>query len=228
MKTIGERLGYLISSLGYNVNSFSKGLGYSNNSVTIGRIITESRMPSSETMLKISEHFPKVNMDWLLTGRGSMELQPNIYGQSDAITPILPNMVIEGDATVCDAAPTVGNNGMIPLSKTEKNEDMCSLHPVPINNFDKKSAFAPDENNDGDNARKSATVVGFTQVQNKSIRDVNGKNIVIDTGDNNVNRAGDDFFSDDNAWLLKAQNQALQKEIEYLKSRLETKKKLSR
>jgi phage repressor protein C with HTH and peptisase S24 domain len=73
MQTISERLGELISTLGYNVNSFSKEIGYSNNNVTIGRIIADKeKMPSAETMQKISNKFPDVSLDWLITGRGAM------------------------------------------------------------------------------------------------------------------------------------------------------------
>jgi hypothetical protein len=73
MQTISERLGELIGKLGHNVNSFSKEIGYSNNNVTIGRIISDKeKMPSAETMQKISNRFTDVNLDWLLTGKGKM------------------------------------------------------------------------------------------------------------------------------------------------------------
>jgi transcriptional regulator with XRE-family HTH domain len=73
MKTINERLNDLITTLGYNITSFSKELGYTNNNVTIGRIVNDKdKMPSADTMLKIAHRFNNVNLDWLLTGEGEM------------------------------------------------------------------------------------------------------------------------------------------------------------
>lgn len=82
MITISERLQHLISLLGHNPNSFSKALGYSNNNVTIGRIINDtSKKPSVETLEKIFKTFPKVNPTWLLTGDGN----PLLDKESSAI-----------------------------------------------------------------------------------------------------------------------------------------------
>ncbi len=95
-QTISERLEILIRELGLNSNSFSKALGYSNNNVTIGRIINDKeKSPSYDTLQKILEAFPRINPTWLLTGeapifRGeALEAAPNSYSDKFLI-PLLP------------------------------------------------------------------------------------------------------------------------------------------
>lgn len=66
-----ERIEFIIEREGLNKNSFSKAIGISNN-VTITRIINEHRTPSRATCKKIVSAFPLYNLEWLLTGEGSM------------------------------------------------------------------------------------------------------------------------------------------------------------
>lgn len=78
MQTVSERIEALIESLDMNQNSFSKALGYTNNNVTIGRIIADrSKKPSFDTLEKILKTFPQINPAWLLTGSGPMFIEGN-------------------------------------------------------------------------------------------------------------------------------------------------------
>lgn len=66
-----ERIETVIEHLGLNKNSFSREIGLSNN-VTIGRIIKQKRNPSYGTLRKITNRFPEISYEWLLTGKGEM------------------------------------------------------------------------------------------------------------------------------------------------------------
>jgi hypothetical protein len=78
MQTVSERIEALIEALKMNQNSFSKALGYSNNNVTIGRIIADrNKKPSFDTLEKILRKFPQINPAWLLTGSGPMLIEGN-------------------------------------------------------------------------------------------------------------------------------------------------------
>ena len=68
MENFSDRLEHLLAFLAENKTSFSKKIGMSNN-VTIGRIINENRAPSFEVLLKISNAYPEVNLNWLITGK---------------------------------------------------------------------------------------------------------------------------------------------------------------
>jgi len=69
--TISERIKFIISELGYNINSFSKLINISNN-VTIGRIVNENRNPSYDVLAKIIRTLGSLNARWLITGEGEM------------------------------------------------------------------------------------------------------------------------------------------------------------
>lgn len=68
---ISERIKFLISELGYNMNTFSKQIGLTNN-VTVGKIINEKRNPSYDVTMKILNRFPEVNTHWFVTGEGDI------------------------------------------------------------------------------------------------------------------------------------------------------------
>lgn len=72
-----ERIKAVIDHYGLNKNSFSKEIGYNQNT-TIGRLINEGRVPSSKTVKMITARFPEVSYDWLITGRGDMLTEPNV------------------------------------------------------------------------------------------------------------------------------------------------------
>jgi len=90
-----ERIEKVIEHLGLNKNSFSKEIGLSNN-VTIGRIIKQKRTPSSGTLRKISNRFPEISYEWLLTGSGDMiksRSKSKQKNQSTTITEKSPEQV---------------------------------------------------------------------------------------------------------------------------------------
>ncbi len=83
-----ERIEKVIEHLGLNKNRFSREIGLSNN-VTIGRIIKQKRNPSYGTLRKITNRFPEISYEWLLTGQGEMiKSQPK---PKQDITTILKN-----------------------------------------------------------------------------------------------------------------------------------------
>ncbi len=78
-----ERIEKVIEYLNLNKNSFSKEIGYNQNT-TIGRIINEKRTPTEKTLQKITDRFTQISYDWLRTGRGTMlieneEIQASVF-----------------------------------------------------------------------------------------------------------------------------------------------------
>ena len=65
------RIQQLIDHYELNVSSFSKSIGLKGN-VTIYKIVKGESSPSFATLLKIKENYPEVNIDWILTGEGTM------------------------------------------------------------------------------------------------------------------------------------------------------------
>lgn len=77
--TVGERLMEVIRHYNLNVNSFSKEIGLSGNTV-IGRIVgTTDRAPSFAIMQKIAFKYPELNFFWILTGHGEMLVDNGQY-----------------------------------------------------------------------------------------------------------------------------------------------------
>ena len=79
---VSERLLSLISELGLNQSQFAKKMGLSPSSIT--NITGERRSrPSFVILEKIAKHFPSVNMNWFLTGVGSIMLKDESEGESE-------------------------------------------------------------------------------------------------------------------------------------------------
>ncbi len=66
-----QRIQKILEYYKLNKSSFSKAIGYTQNS-TINRIIKERRKPSKKTLEKILQKFPEISYDWLFYDRGSM------------------------------------------------------------------------------------------------------------------------------------------------------------
>lgn len=87
-----ERILKVIEYLNINKNTFSKEIGFANNS-TINRLIAEERVPSRATLEKIVNRFPQINYDWLLTGEGEMiketKTKNHPYNEAKPLTDIM-------------------------------------------------------------------------------------------------------------------------------------------
>lgn len=77
MKEAHERVKAVMEHFNLNKNSFSKAIGYNQNT-TIGRLVNEGRKPSQKTLDMIVARFPEISMEWLLTGRGEMLTEPKL------------------------------------------------------------------------------------------------------------------------------------------------------
>jgi transcriptional regulator with XRE-family HTH domain len=69
--TINARIKQIISLKQLTISSFSRKIGLVNG-VTISKIINQNRKPSSKTIGRIINAFPKINYDWLVNGEGEM------------------------------------------------------------------------------------------------------------------------------------------------------------
>lgn len=73
--TMNTRMKKVIDYLGLSVLAFTRKCGISEG--CIRKVIVENTSITSTSLQKIAENFPEINLDWLLTGRGSM-----LYGES--------------------------------------------------------------------------------------------------------------------------------------------------
>ena len=71
--TINDRIGLIIKDLGLNNNSFSVIVG--TNPTVIHNIVKGRNAPGFELFSKIALSFDNINMNWLITGNGSMHVQ---------------------------------------------------------------------------------------------------------------------------------------------------------
>ena len=71
--TINNRIDLIIKELGFNNNSFSGIVG--TNPTVIHNIIKGRNAPGFELLSKIALSFGKINMNWLITGKGNMYVQ---------------------------------------------------------------------------------------------------------------------------------------------------------
>lgn len=76
---MNTRLKQFINYKGVSILSFAKKCGISEGSIR--KVLNENTSITSTSLQKIAENFPEINLDWLLTGRGSM-----IYGESITTT----------------------------------------------------------------------------------------------------------------------------------------------
>lgn len=73
-ETVGQRLKFLIETLGMKTGAFSRVLGVSETNV---RNYTErNSKPGADFLEKLIMHFEQINLTWLLTGRGEPLILP--------------------------------------------------------------------------------------------------------------------------------------------------------
>lgn len=72
---ISKRLRIIMNHYQLNKNSLSKKLGYTNNNMTVAKILESDSSPSYKTLLKIMQTFSEINGHWLLTGEGEMFIE---------------------------------------------------------------------------------------------------------------------------------------------------------
>lgn len=70
-KNVSMRFNALVKALGYNISSFARALGYER-SDKLYNIQKGKYCPSFEILYDITKNFVYVNVDWLITGKGSM------------------------------------------------------------------------------------------------------------------------------------------------------------
>lgn len=71
METLQERLKFIMKMNNLNASSFADRVGVQRSSVS--HILTGRNKPSLDFIQKTLKEFPRVNGDWLITGRGEVE-----------------------------------------------------------------------------------------------------------------------------------------------------------
>lgn len=94
MESIAERLLAFRQSTGLNKRAFAERISL--DSGLYGRYETGFNKPSYETLEKIASTFPKLSLNWLMLGKGEMEVS---HKAAPAPTPGLTT----GPATVAEA-----------------------------------------------------------------------------------------------------------------------------
>ena len=75
VEDIGNRITTLINATGLTNNSFAAKIGTS--SAVISHITTGRNKPNLELIYKITKVYTNVNIEWLILGKRSMQLDPN-------------------------------------------------------------------------------------------------------------------------------------------------------
>jgi len=75
VEDIGNRIITLINATGLTNNSFAAKIGTS--SAVISHITTGRNKPNLELIYKITKVYTNVNIEWLILGKSSMQLDPN-------------------------------------------------------------------------------------------------------------------------------------------------------
>lgn len=86
MNTEGERIRYYIEKQGVSVRSFcvKNNIGYSG----FHQVLQDSRNLGMIVLKQIIEAYPNLNVNWLLTGRGNVEIDTEAEGAMKDLQPI--------------------------------------------------------------------------------------------------------------------------------------------
>ncbi|WP_196890400.1 helix-turn-helix domain-containing protein [Aureivirga marina] len=102
MNSIGERMDFLIKTLGISKTKFAISIGVG--SQYVSRLTSDSINIGLKLMSQIEEAFPEVNFNWLLFGKGEMflndetnivEEEPAVYDVSEKKIPVEKDFSIE-------------------------------------------------------------------------------------------------------------------------------------
>lgn len=86
-KLVSDRFNELLEALGLTVTSFSKELGY-DRSDKFYNISKGKYFPSFEILQEITNNFVNIDMNWLISGRGSMFFDKNTLSNTYPNTPL--------------------------------------------------------------------------------------------------------------------------------------------
>ena len=90
MNSEGDRLRYYIESKGFTIRRFCKesGLIYT----SFHPILQDARPLGMNILKKIIEFFPNLNINWVLTGKGTVEIDPEDENALREPSPIYGNI----------------------------------------------------------------------------------------------------------------------------------------
>jgi hypothetical protein len=86
MQTEGERLRYYIETKGFSILKFCKESGLLYNS--FHPILQDARPLGMNILKKIIEFFPNLNVNWVLTGKGNVEIDQKEGGALNEPNPV--------------------------------------------------------------------------------------------------------------------------------------------
>ncbi len=121
MEDISTRIAELIDQSGLSHTEFAERIGTS--SATVSHILKGRNKPSLQVVLQIKSNFTNVNMDYLLSGEGSLfEKSPESFPSSDfPVSDVqAPSFPIEGVRKV-EVSGVPSNQGIIDTTKTQES-----------------------------------------------------------------------------------------------------------
>lgn len=82
---VSTRIETLVKTLSENVNNFTEEIG--GTPAKYYKLIKGETKPNFDTLYEILNHWPEINGDWILTGRGEMMGQPQFGRRADDVVP---------------------------------------------------------------------------------------------------------------------------------------------
>ena len=110
-----ERILQLLAAENISQTEFAQKIGVSGSNVT--HIINGRNNPSYEFILRVASHFPAVNLDWLLLGKGKMYRDAPLNPSISAREGLFDGHMYDNDANI--AFP----EGSTPLSNEPKSSE---------------------------------------------------------------------------------------------------------
>lgn len=129
MSDIFQRIVLFSESEGFkSLHQFAvKGLKYSG-AEKINRYKFTGTHPSVDVLMDVSNNFDKLNMNWLLTGRGGMYRSVDQLQDNSDNKGIISGNIISGDGAINISGPTAGSQKIIYPDKTVKIEQQALIN----------------------------------------------------------------------------------------------------
>ena len=127
MKELTSRISELITSSGLSNSDFAERIGTS--SATISHILKGRNKPSLHVLLQIKEAFTNVNIDYMLTGVGSLYLEPQKSNDEDhfpAASPTPSSFPMEGVRKVAVSGVPVQSEAEVYPQEEKKTESLVN------------------------------------------------------------------------------------------------------
>lgn len=151
---VSTRIETLVKTLSENVNNFTEEIG--GTPAKYYKLIKGETKPNFDTLYEILNHWPEINGDWILTGRGEMMGQPQFGRRADDM---VPSESAEGWKAYAEEKDKA--IARLETYLAERNDDIAFLKE--IIRKDNKSFLKPVS------SRQGGRVVVFSPIKNEGL-----------------------------------------------------------